>query len=279
MAAGHRDAIAFLRAHLLDDPRLLAAERRERPVRLRLTGEGGGWREFAAWPPPEAGETRWHLRAGARLSPESPSASAAEEGSERYRYDPADPTPAYGGPVLMSRNPVVDNAPLEARTDVLTFTTEPLAATVEAIGRPAVEIWVRGSVPFFDVFARICEVDRAGVSRNVCDALASVTPERHPPDADGSVRVSFELWPLGHRFAAGHRIRLQVSSGAHPRYARNPGTGADPAGAALDTMRAVEIEVLRDAAHPSAITLPTMEPAAGGPSAGAGAPGSIRSAG
>ncbi|HEV2927841.1 MAG TPA: CocE/NonD family hydrolase C-terminal non-catalytic domain-containing protein, partial [Propionibacteriaceae bacterium] len=31
-----------------------------------------------------------------------------------------------------------------------------------------------------------------------------------------------------HRFHAGHRIRVQVSSGAHPRYARNPGTGEDP---------------------------------------------------
>ena len=29
----------------------------------------------------------------------------------------------------------------------------------------------------------------------------------------------------GHRFAAGHRIRLQVAGGAHPRFARNPGTG------------------------------------------------------
>ena len=168
----------------------------------------------------------------------------------------------------MSRDAVVDNAALEARDDVLTFTTEPLAETVEAIGRPVAEVWARGSLPYFDVFARICEVDAEGVSRNVCDALASVGPDRHAPGPDGSSRVRFELWPLGHRFAAGHRIRVQISSGAHPRYARNPGTGEDPAGASPATMRAVEVEILRDADHPSAITLPTMNAADGdGPSA------------
>ncbi len=62
------------------------------------------------------------------------------------------------------------------------------------------------------------------------------------------------LWPLGHRFAAGHRIRLQISSGAHPRYARNPGTGEDPRTGTR--MRAVAIEVHRGERQPSAVVLP-----------------------
>ena len=68
--------------------------------------------------------------------------------------------------------------------------------------------------------------------------------------------MRFALWPIAHRFAAGHRIRLQVSSGAHPRYARNPGTGEDPATATAATLRAVDIELLRDAEHPSRLVLP-----------------------
>jgi uncharacterized protein len=68
------------------------------------------------------------------------------------------------------------------------------------------------------------------------------------------VGAQFDLWPIGHRFAAGHRIRLQVSSGAHPRYVRNPGTGADPASAS--ELRAVDVEVLHDAEHPSTLILP-----------------------
>jgi putative CocE/NonD family hydrolase len=277
-AAGHRDGIAFLRAHLLGDARLLDSQPGTLPVRVSVTGEGGGWREFAAWPPPQAGERRWYLGAEGRLretppgdEPDRPDDPDPDDGTERYRYDPADPTPAFGGPVLMSRTPVVDNGPLEARDDVLTFTSQPLGQVLEAIGRPSVEIWVRPSVPYFDVFARVCEVDAAGTSRNVCDALASVHGDRDAVQEDGSFRVTFQLWPLGHRFAAGHRIRLQISSGAHPRYARNPGTGADPAGAAPDTMRAVEVEVLRDARHPSGVTLPVMTGGDRGPTA-AGAP-------
>jgi putative CocE/NonD family hydrolase len=272
-AVGHRDGIAFLRAHLLGDARLLDSEPGTLPVRVSITGAGGGWREFAAWPPPQAGERSWYLSAEGRLG-ESPPDDDPDggDGTEHYRYDPADPTPAFGGPVLMSRTPVVDNGPLEARDDVLTFTSEPLTRVLEAIGRPSVEIWVAASVPYFDVFARLCEVDAAGISRNVCDALASVHGDRDTIQQDGSFRVTFELWPLGHRFAAGHRIRLQISSGAYPRYARNPGTGADPAGATPDTMRAVEIGVLRDARHPSCVTLPVMT---GGDGAlnGAGATG------
>ena len=34
---------------------------------------------------------------------------------------------------------------------------------------------------------------------------------------------------VAHRFPVGSRLRLQVSGGAHPRYARNLGTGQDPA--------------------------------------------------
>jgi predicted acyl esterase len=61
---------------------------------------------------------------------------------------------------------------------------------------------------------------------------------------------------MAHRFGAGHRIRLLVASGAHPRYARNPGTGEDPAVATADSLQPVDVEVLHDAAHPSVLVLP-----------------------
>ena len=125
----------------------------------------------------------------------------------------------------------------------------PLTQAVEAIGVARAELYVRCSAPYFDVFARVCDVDAGGVSRNVCDALMRVAPELYEQAADGSWQLRFDLWPMGHRFAAGHRIRLQVSSGAHPRYARNPGTGEDPATAT--ELRAVDVELLHGPAHPS----------------------------
>jgi putative CocE/NonD family hydrolase len=260
LAAGMREGLAWLRAHLLGDERLLHPAR----VRIQITGErtGGGWRELSTWPPPGMTERRLWLAAGGELHETAPAEQPHDSApprhipptGERYRYDPANPTPSLGGPVLLAREPVLDNRPLEARPDVLTYTTEPLPRTVEAIGPVRVEIFVRTSSPHFDVFARVCDVGPDGASLNVCDALARALPGRFAPGPDGSARVAFDLWPIGHRFAAGNRIRLQVSSGAHPRYARNPGTGEDLATAA--EMRPVDVEILHDAQHPSVLVLP-----------------------
>jgi putative CocE/NonD family hydrolase len=250
MAASLREGVGWLRAGLLDDDRLV----RPGKVRLFVTGEpaGGGWRELASWPPPGTGERWLWLAEGGGLVEAEPVQGPAF--GDRYRYDPADPTPSLGGPVLLAREPVLDNRPLEARPDVLTYTTTALPAALEAIGPVRVELWLNASSPFFDVFARVCDVDAQGASWNVCDALMRIAPGRVEPAADGTRGVAFDLWPIGHRFAPGHRIRLQVSSGAHPRYARNTGTGEDILTAS--ELRPVDIEVLRGASHPSALILP-----------------------
>jgi putative CocE/NonD family hydrolase len=250
MAAGLREGLGWLRAHLLGDDRLV----RRAPVRVFVTGERSGprWRELEAWPPPGTTSRSLWLGPGGSLGDTPPTATAAP--GDRYRYDPADPTPSLGGPVLLAREPVVDNRSLEARPDVVTYTSPPLASAVEAIGPVGVELFVRADSPYFDLFARVCDVDGQGASWNVCDALARVAPERFDQRADGTWRVEFPLWPTAHRFGAGHCIRLQVSSGAHPRYARNPGTGEDPMTGT--TLRPVWVEVLRDSASPSRLTLP-----------------------
>jgi hypothetical protein len=226
MRAGLRDGIGWLRSALLHDDRLA----RRAPVRILVTGErsGGGWRDLAQWPPPDTGERKLWLAEGGALRDAPPLAA----GVDAYHYDPAAPTPSLGGPVLLAREPVVDNRPLEARPDVLTFDSAPLPAVVEAIGPVRIELHVRASAPQVDVFARVCDVDADGASWNVCDALARARPGP----------VAFDLWPMGHRFAAGHRIRLQVSSGAHPRYARPPA--------------AIDVEILHGPEHPSALVLP-----------------------
>jgi putative CocE/NonD family hydrolase len=247
MGVGLREAIAWLRAELLGDGGLV----RDTPVRVYVTGERA-WRDLSDWPPPGARELPLFLRAGGRLATEPP---APADGAEptRFRYDPHDPTPALGGPVLMEQQPVRDNRALEERPDVVTFTTEPLEADLDALGPVRADIRFRSSRADTDVFVRVCDVDPAGTSRNVCDALIRLGPGQPPRDGDGVARVEFPLWPTAHRFAAGHRLRVQVSSGAHPRYARNPGTGVDPVRAT--ELVAADQEVLHDAAHPAPVTL------------------------
>jgi putative CocE/NonD family hydrolase len=250
MAASLKDGVGWLRAHLLGDDRLVPFD----AVRVFVTGDRphGGWRSLETWPPQAMRRRQLWLAPERRLGEREP--EGEDTGGDRYRYDPDDPTPSLGGPVLLAREPVVDNRSLETRPDVLVYTGDPLPEALEAIGPVSVELWVRTSSPYFDLFARVCDVDSHGVSRNVCDALQRVVPEQFEESADGSRRVAFDLWPTAHRFAAGHRIRLQVSSGAHPRYARNPGTGEDPVTGTR--LQPVDVELLHDGAHPSALILP-----------------------
>ncbi len=252
MGVGVREGLAWLRAHLLGDERML----RRSPVRVYVTGADPGWRELSDWPPPSAREMRWHLGARGALTGDIPGPQESA-GPSRYRYDPADPTPAIGGPVLLTREPVVDNRALEARADVLSFTSDPLARPLTVMGPVRAEVFVRSSLAHHDVFVRLCDVDAAGVSRNVCDALVRVEPGQFPKDADGVSRVTFDLWPAAHRFAAGHRLRVLVASGAHPRYARNPGTGEPIATAA--ELHASEQEVFHDALRPSAVIVAALQ--------------------
>lgn len=218
------------------------------PVRLYVMGEEK-WRDFASWPPTGYAPQRFHLQPGAALSTEEP----GESTPDGYRYDPADPTPALGG-VRLSPGAAgrVDNASLEARSDVLTYTSTVLEEDVEVIGEVEAEIWFRSSGPHADVFVRLCDVDEKGRSANLCDGLVSLT------GADEVSRAVVRLWPTAHRFRRGHRIRVQVSSGAFPRYARNPGTGEPRATAS--TLRAADQQVFHDPERPSAVILPVRQP-------------------
>jgi putative CocE/NonD family hydrolase len=244
-AVSLREGLAWMRAHLLGDRRMLS----DAPVRAFLTG-AGRWLELDEWPPPGAAERRLHLHAGGRLAAGPPEGEAEPT---RYRYDPAEPTPVLGGPLLMERRPVQDNRPLEARDDVRTFTGEPLAADLDAVGPVEAEVWMRSTREDTDLFVRVCDVDPDGASWNVTDALIRLRPGEPPRAEDGVARVRFELWPIAHRFRAGQRIRVQVSSGAHPRYARNPGTGEDAL--AATRLLAADQEVFHDATRPSAVVL------------------------
>jgi hypothetical protein len=143
----------------------------------------------------------------------------------------------------------LDQAKLEARPDVLTYTTSVLDQDMEVIGEVSAEIFFRSSLPYADVFVRLCDVDATGRSINVCDGLVGLT------DADEITRATVRMWPTAYRFKRGHRIRIQVASGAFPRFNRNPGTGEPRATAT--TLRAADQHVFHDPVHPSAIILPT----------------------
>ncbi|GLX01698.1 peptidase S15 [Microtetraspora sp. NBRC 16547] len=248
-AAG-ADALAWFRAHLLGDPSGLRAS----PVRVYVTG-ADEWRDHPDWPVPGTRAERWHLQPGSGLSTDNPSPSEPD----RFRYDPQHPTPVLGGPILLGNSMPRDNRRVESRRDVLVYTSPVLAADTELIGEVSADLFVRTSTEHADIVVRVCDVHPDGRSMNVCEGVRRLTPADRSGE-DGVRRVRVDLWPIGHRFRRGHRIRVQVAGGAYPRISRNTGTG-DPLGPG-SAMVCCDHEVLHDPAHPSAVVLPRVGPSA-----------------
>jgi len=233
LATISRDALTWLSA------RLAGAGQARAAVRVWVGG-AGQWRDLDGWPPAEATQP-WYLAGAGELSPR-----AGGTGATSFRYDPADPTPSAGGQLMSPEAGPRDNAAIEARPDVLVFTSAPLTAALDVLGPVRAELTVRASAGGAHVFARLCDVDPGGRSRNVTDGIIRLRA--------GQERVTVPMSSTAHQFAPGHRIRLQVSGGAFPRFARNPGTGESPATA--ERLVPTDIEVRHDGT--SALLLPAL---------------------
>jgi len=216
---------------------------RSQPVRVFVMGTDE-WRDLPAWPPP-AHETRVYLHSGRSLTFEM---SQQPEATDTYRYDPADPTPIIGGAQFSPLAGPVNNARLEARRDVLVYTSPPLAHDLEIIGPVRLELFAQSSLAHTDFAGRLCDVHPSGRSINICDGLCRV----HTGRDLGCVSV--DMWATAYRFRAGHRLRLVVSSGAHPHWNRNFGT--DEPLATGTALCAADQTIYHDAARPSALVLP-----------------------
>lgn len=246
-AAMFREGLAWFDVHLKGETYKL----RRKPVSVYVMG-AKEWRFFDNWPPPST-ETRYFLQPQRWLYSEAPQ---LESSCDTYRYDPADPTPAIGGTMIFPPCGPIENSPLEMRSDVLTYTTSSLTHDVEVIGKVRLDLYVRSSLAHTDFFGRLCDVHPDGRSINICDGLFRIEPGHGEVQPDGSLKISIDLWSTAHRFLTGHRIRLQVSSGAHPRWSRNLGTG-EPLGTGT-RMMAADQTIYHDRAHPSALVLPVV---------------------
>lgn len=212
-----REGIIWFDAHLKGD----ASRLRAAPVRLYMMG-ANEWRDFETFPPKSTPKA-FYLHDGQKLADIPCDLAESHDG---YCYDPAHPTPNLGGTIF---SPFAggshDNHRLEMRDDVLIFTTEPLEQPLEVVGYVRLKLYVRSTLEYTDFFGRLCDVHPNGKSMNVCDGLFRVEPGKGEVQPDGSLLIDIDLWATAYCFKKGHAIRLQVSSGAHPRWSRNLGTG------------------------------------------------------
>jgi len=230
----------------------------EPPISIFVMG-ANVWRDETEWPLARAVSTPFYLRADGLLSTEAPGAS---EAPDCYVYDPADPVPTRGGPTLMAPEFLtgpVDQRSIEARSDVLTFTTPVLDHDVEVTGPVTVQLWACSSAPDTDFVARLVDVYPDGRAYNLTDGVIRASYcLKAPMEAGRAYPFTIDLWATSNLFKGGHRIRLQVTSSNFPRWDRNPNTGR-PLGADAELIPAQQT-IVHDAARPSHVVLPIVLP-------------------
>ena len=233
------------------------------PVRLFVMG-ANSWRDEQEWPLARAVPTSFYLHSGGAantldgdgmLSETPPSA----ERSDRLVYDPWNPVPTgqRGG---YSRMPT-DQRSVERRGDVLVYTTATLTTAVEVTGPIEVKLWASSSASDTDFTAKLVDVFPDGTARMLNDGIlraryrnGKTTPALLTPGEP--VELTIDAGATSNQFAAGHRIRLEISSSNFPRFDRNPNTGAAFGDGA--ELRRAEQTVFHDRARPSRIVLPIV---------------------
>jgi putative CocE/NonD family hydrolase len=211
LSTSARESLDWLAAHLGGAPAL------RRPNRVRVYVTGQGWRNLGDWPPATT-ERALYLRPGGHLGETAPT-DLTGLAPATFRYDPTDPTPTIGGPLLSPNGGYRDDSRLALRDDVLAFTSLTLTRDLHVYGNPVVELTHTADNPHVDLFVRVSEVDAKGRSRNVSDGYRRLRAARK-----SAKTVSVELDAIAHRFPAGSRIRVLIAGSWFPRYARNLGT-------------------------------------------------------
>jgi uncharacterized protein len=249
IATSLRDGLEWFDAHLRETPEAPPP----RPAVLIFIMGARRWLECAEWPP-RAEQQVWYLGGEGTLGTSPP----GQTPPDRYHFDPADPTPATGGPSLnVYDSGRQDQCRREGRSDVLTFTSAVLTDDVTVIGPLSADLHVRSSRPYCDFFVRLCDVTPNGRSSNLSDGIVRVGPDTPTRSDDGSFLVHVSMWPTANMFRRGHRIRLQVSSAAHPLFARNTGTGE--ALTTAGSLCAADQEVIHDDDHRSCLRMPVVD--------------------
>jgi putative CocE/NonD family hydrolase len=204
------------------------------------------WRAASAWPPPEAAVRELFLAGDGRLA----SAPEASE-PDRYRYDPEDPTPTVGGSLVsyVVTPGSCDVSEVQRRPDVLTYTTDVLEQDLDVVGPLQVVLYASSSAVDTDFSARLSDVfpDGRAIQLQHTTLRAryrSRTGDAEPLEPGRVYRLELDLWATANRFAAGHRLRLDLSSADFPKYDRQ----AQPA----------DVAVFHDPERPSVLRLPVL---------------------
>jgi putative CocE/NonD family hydrolase len=232
----------------------------EKPVKIFVMGTNV-WRDEDEWPLTGSRVSRFYLHSRGKATSLTGdgmlSATPPErESPDHFVYDPGDPVPTMG-----SATGARDQRPVEARSDVLVYTTTPFQKAMEVTEPISAEIYASSSAVDTDFTAKLVDIWPNGYAQNLTDGIIRARyrnsfekPEFMNP---GQIyKFLIDLWATSNVFLPGHRLRLEISSSNFPRFNRNLNTGEDLL-RATRMMKATDV-IYHDRDHTSALILPII---------------------
>ncbi len=181
---------------------------------------GGAWRTLSAWPPTASRPVRYYLHGSAVLDTAKPKTEAPST----YEFDPAHPVPTRGG-----RNNTLPGAPncvqdqsLDGRPDLLYFQSESLRTPLDVTGRVRASLWIASAVSDADFTAKLIDVYPSGYAALIAEGELRARYRRGFDQAQAlepgkPYEITVDLGSTSTLFAAGHRLRVDISSSNFPK--------------------------------------------------------------
>jgi hypothetical protein len=230
------------------------------------------WQSSDTWPPAGVAPVTFYLASRGRANSLNGdgallTAAPAKDSADKFVYDPMNPVPTRGGGFCCMgaeyKAGALDQRSIEARNDVLVYSTGPLKEGMEVSGPIEVTLYVSSDAKDTDFTLKLIEVMPDGTAFNLDDNIQRVRYREgydKPPvfmQKDKVYKVTFQPMQTSNYFAAGHELRLEVSSSNFPRFDRNLNTGGNN----FDEAAGVPArnQVHHSAAYPSSITLSVMK--------------------
>src|SRR5579863_1154307 len=244
---------------------------KEKPVKIFVMGKNE-WRQEDDWPLARAQGIKYFLHSegsanSLRGSGSLSTAAPHSESPDPYVYDPANPAPTIGGPLCcdswhLQPGPR-DQRPVEAREDVLVYSTPVFERDTDVTGPISLELFAKSTAVDTDFTAKLVDVAPDGFAQNLTEGIIRgryrESQERPALMNPGQVyKFTVDLWSTSNVFLKGHVLRLEVSSSNFPRFDRNLNTGEAP-GAGENYVPATNT-IYHDTQHPSALMVPVVAP-------------------
>jgi putative CocE/NonD family hydrolase len=241
--------LRFLRRHVL-------GQELEWEPRVRVFVSGlNKWLASDRYPPAQSQVKPFYLCAEGKLARIN-----AQGGVDRYAYDPNDPVPYKAG--------AKDHRELEARADVVVYSTEVLREPITVVGPVELVLVAASDQLDTDFTAKLLDVypDGRAVSLTHVGGVLRARYRNGFEQTELLVRSQpyefrIRLSHVGHTFLPGHRIRLHVSSSCFPAADPNTNTGGDFR-TDVETLTAAQT-IFHDPEHQSRLLLPVLEQKAG----------------